>query len=168
MGLHYLIGSALEPVKKPALIPHICNDKGLWGSGFVIAVSKWYTEPEKQYLAWKKSLTGDLPLGEIQTIQVEDDVWIINMIAQHDVRIIDGVPPLRAEALRECLINVNNIAIAKGATVHAPRIGAVRSGGKWEDIERMIKESITVDTYIYTLEVEKDMWAETYENESMI
>lgn len=164
MKLHYLIGDALYPVKKPAVIPHICNDVKAWGSGFVIAVSRKYKEPEKRYREWGESLPGDLPLGEIQTIQVEEDVWVCNMIAQHDIGMINGVPPLRLEALKWCLESVNNAAIIRGATVHAPRIGAVRSGGKWGDIEEVIKSALTVDTYIYTLENEKNMWNNKYES----
>lgn len=164
MNLHYLIGSALEPVKRPAVIMHICNDLGIWGSGFVVAVSKKYQRPELMYRKWGTSVSNKYPLGEIQTIQVEDDVWICNMIAQHDIRMIDGVPPLRLDALKWCMESVNDAAIIRGATIHAPRIGAVRSGGKWEDIEKVIKSTLTVDTYIYTLEIEKDMWDEKYES----
>lgn len=162
MALHYLIGDALQPIRKPAIIPHVANNKGLWGSGFVIAVSRVSPEPERQYLTWKRKCKGDMPLGETQIIQIDDDVWVANMIAQHDVRTAE--PPLRIEALRSCLIYVNSIAKEKGASVHAPRIGAVRSGGKWEDIERVILSTLTVDTYIYTLEKEKDMWDTEYES----
>jgi hypothetical protein len=165
MALHYYIGSALEPIKKPAVICHICNDKVRWGSGFVIAVSEVNPEPERQYNAWGKLCKGNLPLGESQVIQIDDDVWVVNMIAQHDTIVIDGIPPLRIEALRCCLTSVNTFAKEKGATVHAPRIGAVRSGGRWEDIEKLILSTLTVDTYIYTLEIEKDMWATEYDND---
>jgi hypothetical protein len=164
LELHYLIGNALEPVKRPAVIPHICNDIGCWGSGFVVAISRKYLEPERQYRKWGVSLADKYPLGDIQTIQVEEDLWICNMIAQHDTRMIDGIPPLRLEALKWCLESVNDVAIIRGATIHAPRIGAVRSGGKWGDIEKVIKSTLTVDTYIYTLEVEKDMWDDKYES----
>lgn len=165
MGLHYYIGNALEPIKKPALIIHVCNDIGAWGSGFVIAVSNVSPKPELLYLNWKESCKdGYLPLGKTQSIQIDDDVYIINMIAQHDVRVINGIPPIRMEALKECLNTVNNLAIIKGATIHAPRIGAVRSGGNWHDIEKLMKETLTVDTYIYTLEIEKNMWDTEYEN----
>lgn len=166
MTLHYLIGDALQPVKKPAVICHICNDKVRWGSGFVIAVSRVLPEPERQYNAWGKLCKGNLPLGKSQVIQIDHGVWVINMIAQHDTQVIDGVPPIRIEALRCCLTSVNDFAKENGATVHAPRIGAVRSGGRWEDIERVILSTLTVDTYIYTLKIEKDMWDTKYENDT--
>ena len=164
MNLHYLIGDAMQPIKKPALIAHICNDKGKWRSGFVIAVSNVSKEPEIAYLKAVDTYKGNLPLGECQVISIDSDVWVINMIAQHDTKTIDGIPPLRMDALKRCLLEVNNIATTQGATIHAPRIGAVRSGGSWADIEKVILNTLTVDTYIYTLEIEKDMWDETYEN----
>lgn len=164
MTLHYLIGDALQPVKTPAIIPHICNDLGLWGSGFVVAVSRLDPEPERQYLAWKKICINNLPLGECQIVQIDHDIWVVNMIAQHDVRIIDGIPPLRIDALKSCLSYVNDVAKEKGATIHSPRIGAVRSGGRWEDIEKVILSTLTVETYIYTLEIEKNMWDTKYDN----
>jgi hypothetical protein len=164
MAIHYLIGDALQPVKKPAIIPHICNDKGWWGSGFVIAVSRVSPEPEAHYLSWKTRCGGDLPLGETQIIKIDDDVWVANMIAQHDVRTAE--PPLRIEALRGCLTYVNKVAKTSRATIHAPRIGAVRSGGRWEDIERVILSTLTVDTYVYTLKIEKNMWDTKYENDT--
>jgi len=164
MAIHYLIGSALEPIKTPAIIPHICNDKKRWGSGFVIAVSKVNPEPETNYRTWSESCNGDLPLGETQIIQINDDIWVANMIAQHDTKVIDGVPPLRINALTSCLTFVNDFAVGRGATIHAPRIGAVRSGGKWKDIEKVLMPTLTVDTYIYTLEIEKNIWDTEYEN----
>lgn len=164
MNIHYLIGNALDPIRRPAIIPHICNDKKRWGSGFVISVSEVNPEPEQQYRAWSESCNGDLPLGKTQIIQIDDDIWVANMIAQHDTKVIDGVPPLRIDALRNCLKYVNEIAKLVGATIHAARIGAVRSGGKWEDIEKVLMSVLTVETYIYTLEIEKDMWDTEYEN----
>jgi hypothetical protein len=164
MAIHHLVGSALEPVRTPAIIPHIVNDLGLWGSGFVLAVSRINPEPERQYLAWKNICIGNLPLGECQVVQIDLDTWVVNMVAQHGVRIIDGIPPLRIDALRSCLREVNEIAKEKGASIHAPRIGAVRSGGCWRDIEKVILDTITVDIYIYTLEIEKNMWDTKYED----
>jgi hypothetical protein len=164
MSLHYLIGSAMEPICEPAIIPHICNDIGVWGSGFVLAVSAVNKLPERSYLDWKRAMVNNLPLGICQTVPITDTMWVVNMIAQRGIQTIDGIPPLRLEALAECLKKVNDLAKLHGATVHAPRIGAVRSGGKWSDIEKVIKENLTVDTYIYTLEIEKDMWDSDYEN----
>lgn len=168
--IHHIIGSALEPIKKPALICHIVNDIGRWGSGFVIAVSNVDSAPEDAYKNWYKHRrfngSETLPLGEIQVVPVDNvnSILVVNMVAQHDIRTIDGTPPIRYPALEECLIKVNTLAVTMGATLHMPRIGAVRSGGDWAKIEKIIERQAKVENYIYTLDIEKDMWDSPYEN----
>lgn len=159
--LQYLIGSALEPIKKPALILHIVNDVGRWGSGFVLAISKKYIKPGAAYRKWYANHRKNrslLPLGIIQSVPVEDDITIINMVAQHDIKPIDNQPPIRYKALEDCLNSAYSLAVKENRTVHMPRIGAVRSGGDWATIEQIIKNCALVDTFIYTLESEKDIW----------
>lgn len=156
MNIKYIIGDATYPIgdgKK--IIPHICNDIGAFGAGFVLAVSKRWKQPEAMYRAKK-----DYILGTVELIQVEPDVYVANMIAQHGIRtqklpntegkFVD-VPPIRYTALLVCLKEVNEIAYRMGATIHAPRFGAGLSGGSWEVIEKIIEEIVTVDTYVYDL-----------------
>ena len=84
----YLTGDATEPVKKPALIMHVCNDVGGWGRGFVLALSKRWDMPERGYLGlsrWEK--------GFVQFVGVDDDITVVNMIAQRGVSPDHGVPP---------------------------------------------------------------------------
>src|SRR4030042_122017 len=165
--IHHLIGSAMEPVVKPALLPHIVKNIGRWGAGYVIAVSKICPHPENAYHNWyeEKQKTGELlPLGNTQIVPIDNEVSVCNMVAQHDIRVIDGVPPIRYEALKRCLDYVNTIAVASKRTLHMPRIGAVRSGGDWATIEAMILKAAKEETYIYTLEAEKNMWDTVYEN----
>ena len=50
-----------------------------------MAISKKWKEPEKQYRAWYKSGEG-FELGSVQFVQVEDDIWIANLIGQHKIR----------------------------------------------------------------------------------
>jgi hypothetical protein len=38
-----------------------------------------------------------------------------------------------------------------GATLHGPRFGSGLSGGNWNTIEQIIKDTITVDITIYEL-----------------
>ena len=166
--IHHIIGSAMGPILKPALICHIVNDIGRWGSGFVIAVSAINKNPEIAYRSWyeEKQKTGELlPLGNTQIAPIDTEVSVCNMVAQHDIRVIDGVSPIRYDALEQCLDYVNKLAVACKRTLHMPRIGAVRSGGDWATIEAMIRKAAKVETYIYTLEAEKNMWDTVYENE---
>jgi len=152
MNINYVIGDATQPIGEgQKLILHIVNDKNRWGAGFVLALSKRWKEPEKLYREQKNYV-----LGKIMVIRVEEDICVVNMIAQHDVKPMKDsegniIPPIRYDALKECLKTVNDIAVRTGATIHAPRFGAGLAGGKWSEIEKIIKEVVTVDVTIYDL-----------------
>jgi O-acetyl-ADP-ribose deacetylase (regulator of RNase III) len=159
MNIKYVIGDATRPIGEgEKLILHIVNDKNKWGAGFVLSLSKRWDAPEKVYRAEKNYV-----LGNVQIVQVEDDITVINMIAQHglrsvniysnpiDMNISTSIPPIRYDALKTCLEKVNKYAIQTGATIHAPRFGAGLSGGNWNIIEQIIKETLTVDVTIYDL-----------------
>jgi O-acetyl-ADP-ribose deacetylase (regulator of RNase III) len=152
MNINYIIGDATQPIGEgEKLILHIVNDLGGWGKGFVLALSKRWKEPEKVYREQKNYV-----LGKIEVIRVEKDICVVNMIAQHDVKPTKDangsiVPPIRYDALKACLITVNNIAVRTKATIHAPRFGAGLAGGSWDKIEQIIKEVVTVDVTIYDL-----------------
>jgi hypothetical protein len=48
-----------------------------------------------------------------------------------------------------------------------PRIGAVRSGGDWSKIEKIIKEAMgDGEAYVYTLPQEKNKWPQQYESDA--
>jgi hypothetical protein len=93
------------------IIPHICNDLGKWGAGFVLALSRRYPEPEAAYRHWFSSGSNHLPflsearhepfeLGYTQFVPVvlpspnftsadnlaqAPRLWVANMLAQHGV-----------------------------------------------------------------------------------
>lgn len=142
----YVNGDATRPIGEgKKVIPHCCNDKNIWGSGFVIAISKRWKAPENDY----RNLP-EYPLGNVRFIKVESDIIVANMIGQHGVGTSkDGVPPVRYDAIRKALKTVNQYCLENQCTVHAPRFGAGLSGGSWAIIEQIIKEEITVDVTIY-------------------
>ena len=167
--LSYIIGDATNPVKQPAIITHYCNDLGKWGRGFVLSLSKKWPEPEKEYRKWylKQNLFG---LGSVQFVAVEDRIIIANLIGQHGASWDGKIPPIRYEAIEEGLETVyakaaslSNRIEVEPCTVHMPRIGAVLAGGDWPTIEKIIQNTMTVDTYVYTLENQKDRWPTHYE-----
>src|SRR5205823_6841477 len=52
-GITYLKGDATCPQAKGVkIICHVCNDIGGWGKGFVLALSKRWSEPEAAYRKW--------------------------------------------------------------------------------------------------------------------
>src|SRR5262245_7130756 len=140
----YLKGDATCPqAKGPKLICHVCNDLGRWGKGFVLALSRRWKEPEEHYRAWyAQRQANDFGLGAVQLVQVEPSVWVANMVAQRGVKRGSSGPPIRYEAVAECLRKVAVEAAQRGASVHMPRIGCGLAGGEWSRIEPLIEEHL--------------------------
>jgi O-acetyl-ADP-ribose deacetylase (regulator of RNase III) len=139
-----LKGDATSPQAKGVkVIAHICNDRGGWGKGFVVAISKRWLGPEKAYRAWyRERAQNDFGLGAVQFVQVEAFIWVANMVAQHGMTGGGKGPPIRYEAVETCLENVSLKAQELRASVHMPRIGCGLAGGKWELIEPLISKTL--------------------------
>lgn len=142
--IKYLKGDATQPSgNENKIIVHVCNDIGGWGKGFVMAISKRWCEPERQYRDWFKS-KSDFELGAVQFVKVEEDLWIANLIGQHKInKDENGNAPIRYEAIRYGLNNVSDFALSNNASVHMPRIGCGLAGGKWEIVEPIILETLS-------------------------
>ena len=155
MGIRYRAGDATAPsAEGNKIIAHICNDQGAWGKGFVLAVSRRWQQPAEAFKGWFREKSG-CDLGAVQFVQVEPDVWVANMIAQHGLRAQNGIPPIRYEALKACLEKVAVKAKELGATVHMPRIGCGLAGGEWSRIEPIIVDALCrqgIEVTIYDLD----------------
>lgn len=156
MTITYLNGDATDPIKKPAIIVHGVNNYFLWGSGFVLAVSEKWPEPEQKYLNILKerpSVKGDKDLlGDIQLVKVEEDIWVCNLFSQHGIKSQYNQIPARPWAIERGFsslqerINKNNWY---NHTVHMPRIGCDRGGLNWDQIEPLLTKHITSDVFVY-------------------
>lgn len=155
--VHYLKGDATSPQAAGAkIIAHVCNDRGGWGKGFVLAISKRWPAPESAYREWYRDRTRtDFKLGEIQIIQVKPDIWVANMIGQHGTRNGSKGPPVRYEAIKSCLEKLANHAVKLRGSVHMPRIGCGLAGGTWTKIEPVILQTLGaagVPVFVYDFE----------------
>jgi O-acetyl-ADP-ribose deacetylase (regulator of RNase III) len=144
-----VVGDATSPQSEGTkIIVHVCNDIGAWGKGFVLAISKRWSKPEQIYRSAKS------PLGEIQLVQVEHDIYVANVIAQEGLRSRTHPRPLRSDQLEKCLAKVRTEAKKLSASVHMPRIGTGLAGGTWSDIEPLIQEQLcqhNIDVTVYNL-----------------
>jgi O-acetyl-ADP-ribose deacetylase (regulator of RNase III) len=137
-GITYLKGDATCPqAKGTKIICHVCNDVGGWGKGFVLALSKRWSEPEAEYRAWYADGT-DFALGAVRFVQVDPYVWVANLIGQRGVRTGSSGPPVRYEAIAAGLAKVAEKARELGASVHMPRIGCGLAGGDWARVEPLV------------------------------
>lgn len=145
MRIEYRVGDATQPEGCGSkIIVHVCNDVGGWGRGFVVAISRRWSQPEEQYRAWSR---GELPqpfaLGEVQCVDVEPALAVANLIGQRGVGVRRGAVPVRYEAIRQGLQRVADMALERSASVHMPRIGCGLAGGRWDEIEPMIQEELS-------------------------
>lgn len=158
--IFHIKGDATQPSKngKNKIIAHVCNNLGFWGKGFVLSLSwRWpFLKEEYQKFVHKNKKEGLPLLGRTFFSEVEEDILVANMIAQQGIRPMNGLPPIRYEALSDCLEKVAEKAKSTNSNVHMPKIGAGLAGGDWNVIEEMIKSKIcgsdgSVSVYIYTL-----------------
>lgn len=149
--ISYLMGDATKPnANGPKYIMHICNDIGAWGAGFVLALSKRWKKPEMEYRKLKNSV--GYALGDIQIVQVEKDLYVVNMIAQHGLRGTSNKPPVSYEHLEQCFDKfMQDISSLNEVSVHMPKIGCGLGGGSWDIVEEIIDEHLDgIPVYVYT------------------
>lgn len=144
MSINYVNGDATKPLgEETKIIVHVCNDIGGWGRGFVMALSKRWTEPEQRYREWHRGeIDKPFALGEVQLVQVGNSLWVANLIGQRDIQTVKGVPPIRYEAIRSGLQKIAVEAQRLGASVHMPRIGCGLAGGTWEIVGKIVEEEL--------------------------
>jgi hypothetical protein len=105
------------------------------GHAYQAAYHQWYEGRDH----------NDFGLGAVQFVQVEPDTWVANMVGQHGVRSSGQTPPIRYEALEECLSKLARKARELDATVHMPRIGCGLAGGKWARVERLVVKTLSAN-----------------------
>ena len=148
--MKYHKGDLFEYIKThegPFIIPHIVNNIGAWGSGFVVPLGKNFPEAKEYYLQWA-NLHGTIGnmLGNSQLVKV-GNVYVWNMCAQDGImshstgdRSKVNDKPIRYAALVKCMQDLNTAKVDIGAEIVCPKFGSDRAGGNWDFIEELIEE----------------------------
>ena len=149
----YEVGDATLPRGcGPGIIAHVCNDLGQWGKGFVLPLGKRHPAAEAAYRDWARRKTDPpFALGRVQFVQVAPELWVANMIGQRGIARRGGLPPVRYDALRECLRRIGAFAKTHGASVQMPRIGCGLAGGVWGEIEPLVQETLAANSVQVTV-----------------
>ncbi len=153
-AIRFLVGDATEP-RGPGsrIIVQIVNDATpRWGGGFSREIHYKWRQVENDFQEWSRQ-QGGLHLGALHVSEVAQDLAVASMVAQHGYG-TSARPRIRYAALQQCLRDVANVALQRGASVHAPRIGAGQAGGNWAIIEEMISDALVargIDVTIYDL-----------------
>lgn len=146
----YLKGDATQPIGEGMrIIAHVVNDRGGFGKGFVLALSKRWSAPEQRYREWSRQ--NSFKLGAVQYIKVEDQLYVANMLAQEGYS-SSNQPAIRYPALRQCLSSLERQANKHNASVHMPRIGCGLAGGTWNEVEKLIQDQLgNLPVFVYDL-----------------
>jgi hypothetical protein len=147
--IEYITGDLFKHIPtnptNPIVIPHIVNNLKIWGSGFVIPLGNYFPKAKNEYLNMDEK---HICLGNTQIIDVSNNIFIANMIAQEGIcsrstgdRKFVNDKPIRYAALCKCLSTINNSCY--GFDVYAPKFGSGLAGGNWDFIEELIEEILT-------------------------
>ena len=143
--LKYVEGDLFEYVDKcdtPIIIPHVCNNQGVWGAGFVVPLGKKYPLAKTIYL--RNHLLGQLDLGSVDFIEVSDNIMVANMIAQT----LGGSRPLYYNDLAYCMDTIigtkddefDKDTKGRFQKIVCPMFGSGLAGGDWNFIEKLIED----------------------------
>lgn len=137
------------------IVPHVCNNAGLFGAGFAAAVRNHFPEVATNFeLLGKKT-----KLGYVQYINVFKDetyhhnVIFANMIAQNGLINKTNPRPLNYESLVKCMVNIRDFiqhSNIENIEIHCPKFGSGLAGGNWNFIKSLIDDiwfKITVVVY---------------------
>jgi O-acetyl-ADP-ribose deacetylase (regulator of RNase III) len=147
VSICYVKGDATKPGGDGnRIIIHCCNDLGYWNAGFVKALSKRWSQPERAYRLWARGQDQALPfaLGNVQFVPVATDLFVANIIGQSGIAKdrFAYPPPIRYDAIRKALQTVREFALEHNASIHMPRMGAGLGGGNWQLIAEIIQAEL--------------------------
>jgi hypothetical protein len=159
--IQYVTGdlfALLPKTKNRIFIPHIVNNVGAWGSGFVIPLGRKWPVARERYLS-----QPNLPMGTVDFVKVEEPtedtgaIWVCNMVGQSGTISPANPSPIKYAALISCLHTIGKAARDNSVSdfpnvseIHAPKFGSLRAGGNWDVIETLIVELLgDLKTTIY-------------------
>ena len=176
MKLIYKTGDVTNPDEVGNIfILHCVNDcvGGCMGSGVALALLKKWPLVKSEYHIWANHRLAEsvnswqsneeFRLGEIQVVPVKGKtkdnnlIAVVNMVGQRDVVDFHGIPPIRYEAIRECLWHVRDCIEhwnKNPINIVAPKFGSALAGGDWDKIEKIIIEvfdEVDINFTVYSL-----------------
>lgn len=143
--IHYIKGNLFDCVNQNTeakiIIPHVVNNIGAWGAGFVLSIDKYFPEAKTKY----RNMIGSYLLGEVIWDHYDNGI-LANMVAQDNVFSKNNKKPIKYTALVKCMHVIANYTYSGRlgnpdyVEIHAPKFGSGLAGGNWDFIEELIEE----------------------------
>lgn len=126
------------------IIPHVCNNKGVFGGGFTGGIAKYYPVVQQNYqLLGKKCVLGYTQFVEVKhNRETNKKIIFANMIAQNGTISRNNPKPINYYSLCLCMKSVidyisTNLDSSE-TQIHAPKFGSGLAGGNWNLISELI------------------------------
>lgn len=135
------------------VIAHGVNCKGVMGSGIALVIKKKWPIVFTGYKDFIER-TGKRPLlGEMQPVKLSPTLWVVNCFTQNDFGTRRGQRYASVPAITMALASTFELAYHMELPVYMPRIGCVRGGLGWAEIEPLVQQLATryasrVKTYV--------------------
>lgn len=147
------VGSLLDEVKTGIILQQV-NAQGVMGSGIAKSIrdrweSVWLAYAQKMGAPYTQSSGGTHLLGTIIPVEVEPDLWVINVVGQQffgrDARRYTSY-----DALDKGLLEVKRWTLEHPRLdIHHPTIGCGLGGGKWKIVQAIIEAHLGPDTTLW-------------------
>lgn len=139
----FVHGNVLKPVGAgPKVICQLVNDQArVWGGGVAREAAQKYPGAQKQFSEWLLQIPRRERLGHVHFSDIGDDTFIASLIAQEGYG-ASSSPRIRYAPLERCFFAVLRTALDHKASVHLPRIGTGQSGGAWDTVEEIIRDTL--------------------------
>lgn len=145
-NINYVNGDLFKYVGNstaPVILPHVCNCRGGFGSGFVVPLQRKYPVVAEKYRSMFPANLGKL--GYNQSVVINQNLVIINMVAQE---LGTKTRPLHYPSLVKCMEEVYEYSINLMTSktednvpmIHAPMFGSGLAKGNWLFIENLIED----------------------------
>ncbi len=142
-GLKLVHGNVLAPVGAGnKIICQLVNDQArTWGGGVARAAAQKYPVAQRQFSEWIISVPKRERLGKTHFAKADAGLFVASLVAQQGY---GGslIPRIRYAALEHSLVSVATFAEQNEANIHMPRIGAGQSGGSWDMVEEIVRETL--------------------------
>jgi hypothetical protein len=144
--LHFIHGDVLRPVGVgPKVVCQLVNDQARkWGGGVARSAAHKYPQAQHQFSEWMLQTTKRDRLGRVHFADIGNDTFIASLVAQEGYG-PSALPRIRYASLERCLSEVTKFALNHKASVHLPRLGMGQSGGTWDTIEQIVRETLVIN-----------------------
>jgi O-acetyl-ADP-ribose deacetylase (regulator of RNase III) len=151
-AMKFLHGSVLDPRSNGTrIICQLVNDQArFWGGGVAKETAKKFPNTQKEFSGWIISIPRPHRLGKVHFAEANNSTVIASLVGQAGFG-PSSSPRIRYAALERCFEQVRDFALKRSASVHMPRIGAGESGGAWDLVEEIIRDTLVIEDIPITI-----------------